>query len=179
MRIYTGGDEAMSEIVDMCRREKETQVMFSLNLDKWRDFDDDVRRIVGLGWKTIKFLDNDGNLSSDFEIMPADKGGIYIFVLNPDIVPNIHTYIMYIGRAQLTANKNLKKRCKEYFKDMRPKIAMMRETWGKELYIQYLPLGDNETIKKVERELIRVIIPPFNDQIPDLYKAPKKSAWGG
>ena len=62
---------------------------------------------------------------------------------------------------------------------MRPKIATMRETWGKELYIKYLPLNDNETIRKVEKELIRVIIPPFNDQIPDLYKAPKKSAWGG
>lgn len=169
----------MSEIVDMCRRQKETEVVFSLNYDKWRDFDDEIKLLVDSEWRTVKFLDEKGDLHEELKEIPADKGGIYIFILNPNIVPGAHTYIMYIGRAQYTSNKNLRKRCRDYLRDMRPKIATMRETWGKELYIKYLPLNDNETIRKVEKELIRVIIPPFNDRIPDLYKASKKSAWGG
>ena len=43
----------------------------------------------------------------------------------------------------------------------------MREIWGKDLFIKYLPLNDDTIIEKVERELLRVIIPPCNTQIPD------------
>lgn len=173
------GDENMLTVVDMCKRHKETLIEFSLNIDKWNDLDREVWDLVHSNWEMIKFLSEDGSLNSDIEKLPSNRGGIYVFLLNPDILPDTHTYIMYIGRAQLTLNKNLRTRCKEYLKDMRPKIAVMRETWGKDLYIKYLPLDDNKTIKRVERELIRVIIPPFNDRIPDLYKLPKRSAWEG
>lgn len=63
----------------------------------------------------------------------------------------------------------MRKRCKEYLKDTRPKIAYMREMWGKDLYFYYLPLENDEIIERVERELNRVIIPPCNSQIPDQY----------
>lgn len=45
----------------------------------------------------------------------------------------------------------------------------MRELWGEQLYFYYYPLDDDEIIERVERELIRVIIPPCNSQIPEQY----------
>ena len=45
----------------------------------------------------------------------------------------------------------------------------MREMWGKDLYFYYLPIRDDRIVEKVENELIRVIIPPCNSQIPDQY----------
>lgn len=71
----------MSEIVDMCRRQKETEVVFSLNYDKWRDFDDEIKLLVDSEWRTVKFLDEKGDLHEELKEIPADKGGIYIFIL--------------------------------------------------------------------------------------------------
>ena len=54
----------------------------------------------------------------------------------------------------------------------------MREMWGKKLYIRYLPLSDNNTIEKLEEELIRVIIPPFNEEIkPKIMMQARKAAF--
>ena len=63
----------------------------------------------------------------------------------------------------------MRKRCKSYVTDDRVKIAYMREMWGDELYFYYMPLDDDALIERVERELIRVIIPPCNSQIADQY----------
>ena len=54
-------------------------------------------------------------------------------------------------------------------KDTRPKVAAMRELWGKALYFYYLPIDDDLLIEKVERELNRVIKAPCNTQYPDEY----------
>ena len=60
--------------------------------------------------------------------------------------------------------------CRTYFKDSRPAVANMIEQWGKELFLFYLPVEDtDEFIEKIEQELIRVIIPPCNTQIPYHY----------
>ena len=80
-----------------------------------------------------------------------------------------HRYIMYIGRARKKNGFSLRKRCKEYLKDERIQIMYMRETWGDKLYFYYLPLDNDDDIEKIERELIRVIIPPCNTEIPDQY----------
>lgn len=76
---------------------------------------------------------------------------------------------MYIGRVRKKQGFSLQRRCKEYLTDNRVKIAYMREMWGEELYFYYFPLEDDALIERVERELIRVIIPPCNTQIPDQY----------
>lgn len=158
----------MSEIVDMCLRHKAFKLEFELNIDKWNTMDEDVKRLVSSEWSMVKFLNEDGSgLNSEMENLPDNKGGIYLFLLKPELIPKMHIYIMYIGRARKQNDFSLKERCKEYFRDTRPKIAYMREIWGKELYLKYLPLYDDDTIEKVERELLRVIIPPCNTQIPD------------
>lgn len=157
-------------IVDMCRREKELTLDFQLNIDKWETCDPNVKQIVSGPWKNIKFLNMDGTgINEDIDKVPNDKGGVYLFVLKPNIIPNIHIYLMYIGRARKQRNFSLQKRCRSYLWDNRVNIAYMREMWGKELYFYYLELDDDDIIKKVERELIRVIIPPCNSAIPDQY----------
>ncbi len=158
------------DIVDMCKREKELTLDFQLNVDKWDTLDQEVKNIVSAKWENIKFLNEDGiSINKEISKVPDDRGGIYVFVLKPNLVPDMHLYIMYIGRARRKKEFSLRKRCKEYLRDTRPKIAYMRELWGKHLYFYYLPLDEDGIIERVERELNRVIIPPCNSQIPDQY----------
>lgn len=160
----------MSDIVDMCKRAKELTLDFQLNIDKWGSVNQEIKNIVSADWKKIKFLDEDGiNVNKDIVKVPDDMGGVYVFLLKPNIIPGMHLYIMYIGRARRKKEFSLRKRCKEYLMDTRPKIAYMREMWGKDLYFYYLPLENDEIVERVERELNRVIIPPCNSQIPDQY----------
>ena len=57
--------------------------------------------------------------------------------------------------------------------DTRPKVRRMIKRWGKELYLFYLPINDTDDfIDQVERELLRVVIPPCNSNIPDHYTLP-------
>ena len=82
-----------------------------------------------------------------------------------------------MGRVQLTQYQNLRKRLREYVTDTRGDIEFMRETWGKELYIRYLPLTDNNLIKSLEKELIRVIVPPCNTDYPGVLNKATSSAF--
>lgn len=157
-------------IVDMCRREKELTISFQLNIDKWNTMDQHIKDMVSQPWENIKFLDETGTKINDkINKVPNDKGGVYVFLLKPEIIPGMHRYIMYIGRARKKNGFSLRKRCKEYLKDERIQIMYMRETWGDKLYFYYLPLDNDDDIEKIERELIRVIIPPCNTEIPDQY----------
>ena len=134
----------MSDIVDIFCRNKVLTLSFELNIDQWESMDEEVKDIVSGEWENIKFLNDEGNaLNEAVATVPDDVGGIYIFVLRPDLIPGLHLYIMY--------------------------IAMMREIWGKELYFYYLPIKDDLLIEKVERELNRVIKAPCNTQYPDEY----------
>lgn len=169
----------MLSVVDMCRHHRDVKLEFELDIDKWNTMDPDVLNIVSTGWESIKYLKSDGtSLSDEISELPNDSGGIYIFVLQPDKIPSLHRYIMYIGRARRRNNTfSLRTRCREYIKDTRPQIAYMVATWGKDLYLYYLPLDGDDVIEKVERELIRVVIPPCNDKIPDYDLLPESPAF--
>lgn len=158
--------------VDMCamrNREKIFTQDFILHPDKWDSIDSDIKRIVSGEWGKIKYLDDNGELSSDINNLPNDKGGIYVFLLSPDIICGLHRYIMYIGRARRQQEFSLRKRCRCYVKDTRPFVAEMVGNWGKYLYLYYLPLDSDDEIARVEDELNRVIIPPCNSKIPERY----------
>ena len=158
------------EVIDMCHELKTKCLCFDLNPDNvWDKVDSDTQRMIAsTQWHEVKFIDDlSGELHSDMTNLPNDVGGIYAFVLKPEIIPKTHMYIMYVGRARRTVTQSLKKRCKEYFTDERPKVLMMKEHWGKYLYIRYLPLNDNNIIDKLEVSLINAILPPCNDSIPD------------
>lgn len=159
----------MNEIVDLCRSIKGNTLHITLNPQNcWNTFDHKFDSIINSDeWCEIKFLnDTADGINDDISKVPSDKGGIYLFVLHPDIVPKVHRYILYVGRVKSTPQQNLRKRFREYVKDQRSDILLMRENWGKDLYIRYLPLTDNDIISALEEELIRVIIPPCNSVYP-------------
>lgn len=173
------GEINVTDLIDLCKKIRNTTLAFVLNPDSmWDSFDKKFESVVNCPWKEVKFLDDAcKELHSTMDLLPDDSGGIYVFVLKTNIIPNTHLYILYIGRAKITTHQNLKKRCKEYFNDTRPNILYMRETWGKHLYIRYLPLSDNNIIDKLEEELIRAVIPPCNEKYPDVINLAMKAAF--
>ena len=159
----------MSEVIDMCRKIRDKKLTFVLNPDDaWEKFDNEFKSIVNCEWEEVKFLDNSSlELHGDMRKLPDDIGGVYTFVLKSDIIPDTHACILYIGRAKHTASHNLKVRCRKYLNDVRPNILTMVDSWGKNLYIRYFPINDNDLIEKLEIELLRAFLPPCNDEFPD------------
>lgn len=159
----------MSKMIDLCHSIRNNSLHITLNPQNcWETFNHSFDSVINSNnWGEIKFLNDEANgINDDIQKVPTDKGGIYLFVLQPNIVPQVHKYILYVGRVKSTANQNLRKRFREYVTDDRSDIMLMRETWGKDLYIRYLPLTDNTIIDALEKELIRVIIPPCNSVYP-------------
>lgn len=122
----------------------------------------------------IKFLsENEMDLSDEIKSLPEDCGGIYMFFIKGLVLPYFETYLAYVGRAQFTLHQNLKKRCNSYYyeffkQDRRPKVSRMIEKWGKYLYLRYYRSTDNGYIKRIEEKFINGILPPFNDEIPEI-----------
>jgi excinuclease UvrABC nuclease subunit len=155
------------DIVDIVAK---SHVRFMLSTILWNSFDSDVLSVVShtKSWHEVKLLARDGKRNSQLSTIPNNQGGIYLFLAKPNILPESHLFLMYIGRAHISNNQNLRKRCSQYpAEKTRPKIKRMIEQWGQYLYIRYLPLDDNTIIDTVEKELINKILPPFNDEIPD------------
>ena len=44
----------MSAIVDMCRRHKELTLEFELNIDRWNEFNPEIRKIISQEWKMVR-----------------------------------------------------------------------------------------------------------------------------
>jgi hypothetical protein len=156
--------------IDVVGTIPESIIRFMLNTAWWDSFNSYVRSIISQpqSWYEVKLLAPNGERNPLLGTIPKDKGGIYLFLAKPDILPESCLYLMYVGRAHMSATENLRKRCSQYpTEKKRPKIKRMVEQWGQYLYIRYLPLDDNGIIDKVEDELVNKILPPFNDKIPD------------
>lgn len=122
-----------------------------------------------LNWSSeIKFLNmTNDDLSDDIKGISTDHGGIYIFYLKGINLPFAENYILYIGRCLYSDNQNLKKRAREYFKPERIIIKNMFSRWKSYIYYRYYPETDNDRIKALETLLIRSIVPPLNEIIPN------------
>ena len=95
-----------------------------------------------------------------------------MFYIKGICLPFIENYIIYIGRCKSTHKQNIKKRAKEYYTDdylkgKRQMIRSMFNHWKEYLYYRYYPDVDNERIDQNESILIRAILPPYNEVIPD------------
>lgn len=150
------------------------EVKFKIYPIGWESFDWSKFNLNANNFKEIKYLDATANdFDNSINNLPDDKGGIYIFFIKFNQIPNFANYLVYIGRAQKTDGQNLRKRCKEYFQkyrrnaEDRAKIIRMFKFWKKYLYLKYIELDDNKIIIQLEEELINTILPPFNDEIPD------------
>ena len=152
-------------------RNKKFQIELPSHL--WRTFNPDILKILQTAkWNTFKYFSSYGIIGDAISSVNNKKGGIYIFYVDPQIVPERQRILMYVGEAQITANQNLRKRISEYKSYLppdysRPKISTMLQQWWEDLYCSYIELDDNELIMQIETELINKLILPFNDKIPD------------
>lgn len=126
-----------------------------------------------LNMSSIKYFNNDcSGINEEISNLPNNKGGIYFFILKNDVLPNLSSHIMYIGRARNTEHQNLRKRCREYYNRYynnpreRGHIYTMLRSWDKHLHLYYIELDDNDEIDSIEKKLINNILPPFNHDIP-------------
>lgn len=148
-------------------------VDFKLQQSLWLKYDLSEVDLQLVNWTTIKYLNQDGDdFHDDIDRIPNDTGGLYMFSINCPVIPGRTEFPVYIGRAQLTENQNLRKRCREYFtkfarEDERPKITRMFKYWAKELYLSFMPLAQNQVIIDFEKKLINSLLLPFNDEIPE------------
>jgi len=124
----------------------------------------------GLTWNEAKFLTDDGSaLHTDMNNIPKNTGGIYIFQLKSDILPNQIRYPLYIGRAQYNGSSySLRSRCRTYISDERLGIQKMIKYWGPHLYISYTTLASNDEINDIEKWLIGTILPAINSRIDNI-----------
>lgn len=161
-------------MVDILQGLKDKRFLIELPSHLWHTVDSKVLQIVKSdGWKYFKFYTEEGERSAEISKISRESGGIYVFYINPDILPESHRILMYIGRARYTEYQNLRKRISEYYgyappSDERPKIAEMFREWSEDIYCGYLELScSNEEIDYIEAELIKKLLPHCNDVIPD------------
>ena len=148
---------------------------FYLIPELWEKFDiTDLGAVDFSSWKIVKMMNEDGGLSKDIKKIPTAYGGIYIYAIHPDVVPQCGGYVMYVGMASKTTSENLRSRVRSYqtqFGDAytRDRLHNLFLKWGKYVYVYYLPVvADKEIISELETRLIGCLIPPCNADIRDV-----------
>ncbi len=152
--------------------------------NRWESVSSELKeKLRNQNWSEfIKYLDDEGKISDEINELPNDQGGIYMFFIQGPTLPASEMYLAYIGRARSTRTQNIKKRVREYLREStqpnaRPKISRLFRHWKDYLYVKYFPTKDNDLVLQGESLLIRAILPPFNDDIPDKmeFKEPQKA----
>lgn len=140
------------------------------NPSRWQDnvLEDSSIRNESKWSNEIKYLNSDNtDVSNEIKAIPNNSGGIYIFYIKGPNLSFIENHILYIGRCRYTNNQNIRKRALEYYTDKRILITKMFKLWKNHLYYRYYASTNNEFIDKTESTLIRAILPPMNEIIPD------------
>lgn len=168
--------------VDLCDAVKLHKVPFILNPDsEWSRFPDHLKPIVQQPWTEFKYFADEGQtINAAIKNVPNTCGGIYLFYIKANVIPEVHVYVAYIGRARSTDNQNLRKRIRNYATETkRPKIYDLKRYWSPYLFVRYLPLPQesNDLIDELEEELIKAALPPFNDKYPKVYNQAIKAAF--
>ena len=148
------------------------QNTYILSPELWRKFNvDDLVGVDFSKWKRVKLIES-GAFSDKLSSIPTKYGGIYIYCIEPDIVPNTGCYVMYVGMATKTQNENLRARVKSYSKQMgknydRPRLHRLFQKWEDYVYVHYLSIDANgEVISALEDRLISAFgVPPCNAEV--------------
>lgn len=145
---------------------------FILSPELWAKFDiTDLVQVDFTKWDCIKLIEN-GKFSRKLSKVPNEVGGIYVYCIEPRIIPNAGAYVMYIGKATKTASENLRKRIRSYHScisdnETRPRLHNLFSKWGEYVYVHYLPVDSNEeVITALEDRLIAAYgKPPCNSDV--------------
>lgn len=146
---------------------------YTMAPELWGKFNlDGLDKIDFTKWNSVKLMNETGNIFSEqIDKIPTEFGGIYIYTINPGIIPSCGSYIMYIGMASKSAHENLRNRVKSYQKEVgvnytRERLHRLFAKWGPYVHVHYLPIDeDKETIQELETRLIATMIPPCNADI--------------
>ena len=130
-------------------------VTFVLAPDLWAN----CRLPVQLTWSVIRF-----DSADEAKALP-DTGGIYSFILKPEVVgPPETAYLLYIGKT-----KEISRRYGEYlfYKSpagykRRPHIHDMLNKWPAEIWFFFAELDGKAMRRTVEDTLLNSCLPPFN-----------------
>ena len=145
---------------------------FTLSPELWMKFDiSDLVQVDFAKWDSIKLIEN-GEFSKELSKIPNQVGGIYVYCIEPHIIPDAGIYVMYIGKATKTYSENLRKRIRSYQshlsdKESRPRLHNLFSEWGEYVYVHYLPIDSSaEVITALEDRLIAAYgKPPCNSEI--------------
>ena len=147
------------------------QITYYHNPQRWTDNILEINNPIRIAnnWSDeIKYLnDSNDDISDRINQLPDNTGGIYMFFIKGVNLAFVENYIVYIGRCKYTQHQNIKKRAKEYFSEDRSQIVRLFKHWKQNLYYRYYPETNNELIDNLEIKLIRAILPPMNEKIPD------------
>ncbi len=149
------------------------QITYYHNPSRWESYQlplNSPLRNIDNWSEEIKYYNSDGtDYSDEIGQLPTTTGGVYVFYLKGDNLPFFENYILYIGRCRFTENgQNICKRAKEYISDTRESVSYMMSHWKNHLYYRFFPDTDNPRIDANEALLIRAIVPPFNEVIPNI-----------
>ena len=160
-------------MTDLLSGLKAKKIQIELPSHLWHNIDQKILDVIQTSrWRTFKFFEGDKH-SPEIKKVNNKSGGIYIFYVSPEVIPQNHRIVMYVGRARYTKVQNLRKRINEYYGYVppnyeRPKIAGLFQEWHDDVYCSYMELDcQNEIIDLVEKELINKLLPYCNDAIPD------------
>lgn len=149
------------------------QNTYTMAPELWERFDfTDLKNVDFSNWRSVKLMNDDGSAFSEMvNQLPTDSGGIYVYSIEPGIIPGCGTYIMYVGMASKSKSENLRYRVKSYQKLIndpysRERIHRLFKKWGKYVYVYFLPVqATKETIFELETRLIAALVPPCNPDI--------------
>jgi hypothetical protein len=168
---------------------------FSLPTVLWADFKQSYYNYLSNArkWKSFKFY-SDGAVSQRINKISNARGGIYLFIVDPSIVPNGQRFLFYVGKATLTPNTNLRTRVKAYKSicldpenSNRAGISMMFHYWRDYIYCQYIEVPDdlsidgsrgNELIGLLEKEIYGKLNLPINVSLDGVEHGPEIRAAG-
>ena len=136
------------------------QETYTLSPELWSKFKiDDLPGVDFSNWKEEKLIEN-GKFSDSLANITNAYGGIYIYSIEPNIIPSIGCYVMYIGKASKTQNENLRVRVKSYQKQIgsnydRDRLHRLFVKWGDYVHVHYLAIDStNAVITALEDRLI-------------------------
>ncbi len=171
------------ENIDVVQSLNDMTWKFCLSTELWEVYQKEEHSVDFMKMKKIRFFDGDSTkISKDISKVPNKTGGIYIYVLENPIVPN-NGYIMYVGRALYTKYENLRTRARSHFNqyktgDENDRLTRLYDEWARYVHLLYIPMNDdNETISRIEEELILALTPPCNKKYPSVKIRKKLSAF--
>ncbi len=105
-----------------------------------------------------------------YQDVPADYGGVYSFVVRPNIAEHpLCSYLLYVGKANSFRKRYyryLNNFSKEAIETDHPHVTVMLQKWSSHLWFCYARIDETSLIDKTESSLIQAYLPPTNKDIP-------------